>query len=174
MIPHNVAQEKCARNTSIPCGQISLTPLPSPKPAAHSGRNNSYATRALGRYGRVSERTKEMVSTIAPMVSTTRSGHHNRLCVNASLKFNGPNVREAKPASSPLINTRNAAINIAPNIWPKNRPEPAMVASRNPIQGVINGATRMPKINNACELTKYPAPRMTPAISENTKNSYDG
>ncbi len=94
--------------------------------------------------------------------------------MKASLKLSAPNTREANPASTRLIRMRKHATSKAASICQKNRPEPAMVASRSPSQGVNSGETRMPKINSACELTKYPAPRMTPAISEKMKNSYEG
>lgn len=49
MIAKKVAQARWTKNTYNPCGHISLTPLPRPKPAAHSGRNNPYVSKALGR-----------------------------------------------------------------------------------------------------------------------------
>ena len=49
MMPKNVAQARCAKNTNKPWGHISGTPLPKPKPAAQSGVYNTDEINALGR-----------------------------------------------------------------------------------------------------------------------------
>lgn len=91
---------------------------------------------------------------IAPIVSIRKSGHHRRLCVNASLKVSGPNVRDAKPARMPDRKMSNELTKSAEMVCAKKRAEPATTASDIPIQGVINGATSMPKMSRAWEFMK--------------------
>jgi hypothetical protein len=52
--------------------------------------------------------------------------------------------------------------------------EPLRTASRNPTQGVMSGATRMPSNKTACESSRYPSPKIAPHTSEKTNNSMDG
>jgi len=63
-------------------------------------------------------------------------------------------VRDAKPARMPHRKMSNELTKSAEMVCAKKRAEPATTASDMPIQGVINGATRMPKISRACELIK--------------------
>src|SRR5215216_4193359 len=128
MIAKNVAQAKWTRKTNKPCGHISPTPLPKPNPAAHKGRNSPYVSNALGRYGRSSERTNEIVRMIAASVIVTMSGHHRRLWMKASLKERGCTARDANPASAPLRKVIKELIKSAATVCRKNRAEPAIVA----------------------------------------------
>ena len=49
IILKKVAHAKCTTKTNTPWGQIPLTPLPNPKPAAQSGSRISPASNALGK-----------------------------------------------------------------------------------------------------------------------------
>ncbi len=56
----------------------------------------------------------------------------------------------------------------------RKRGEPVKIESKNPTHGTINGATRMPSNNTACESSKKPNPKIAPHTNANTNNSIDG
>lgn len=91
---------------------------------------------------------------MAPIVRTIISCHHKRLCRNASLNVSGRKGRDAKPASVPPIKINSALMIRAVKVCAKKRADPVTVASDMPTQGVISGASKMPKKSSACESSK--------------------
>ena len=86
---------------------------------------------------------------MAPMVMIRISGHHKRLCVNASLKVSGPNVRDAKPVPertttpvgvSTQIPSRAPSRTLAATLPPTETFTPTITAEPTPIIAIIRAA----------------------------------
>ena len=152
--PRMLVIAKWTRKTSKPCSQTLGRPEPMPNAAAPIGRKSPYAMTTLGRKGLSSERANEMTSVIAPRAKTTSSGIHNREWMKTLLSVIGMKRRAAKPVSKPPRKTKRMLMNNAISVSNMKRKEPVRTASKNPTQGVISGATRMPNIKTACESSR--------------------